>query len=155
MVRSFDCAGGRRAEWEGAWRCWSAAVRAASCVVEARGLTMGGTGLISDNITPLSRHAALRRGWSKERQFAKLNCKNDVRIIRACRSSLLREIPVYNTFVSNIVALEADDMIPANGILIQSQGSIIFPVVPRGAQPCPRLFVFVSKLAAAGPSPTF
>jgi Ca2+-transporting ATPase len=60
--------------------------------------------------------------WQKERQFVKLNRKKDDRIIKVIRSGKLRELSVYDTFVGDVVNLEAGDMIPVDGILIQGHG---------------------------------
>jgi Ca2+-transporting ATPase len=60
--------------------------------------------------------------WQKERQFVKLNKKKDDRTIKVIRSGQLREISVYDIFVGDVVNLEAGDMIPVDGILIQGHG---------------------------------
>jgi Ca2+-transporting ATPase len=60
--------------------------------------------------------------WQKERQFVKLNAKKDDRTIKVNRSGRLREISVYDIFVGDVVNLEAGDMIPVDGILIQGYG---------------------------------
>jgi Ca2+-transporting ATPase len=60
--------------------------------------------------------------WQKERQFVKLNAKKDDRTIKVIRSGRLREISVYDIFVGDVVNLEAGDMIPVDGILIQGHG---------------------------------
>jgi Ca2+-transporting ATPase len=60
--------------------------------------------------------------WQKERQFVKLNRKKDDRTIKVVRSGKLREISVYDIFVGDVVNLEAGDMIPVDGILIQGHG---------------------------------
>ncbi|KAH8722336.1 hypothetical protein GQ44DRAFT_622873 [Phaeosphaeriaceae sp. PMI808] len=60
--------------------------------------------------------------WQKERQFVKLNRKKDDRTIKVIRSGRTREISVYDIFVGDVVNLEAGDMIPVDGILIQGHG---------------------------------
>jgi Ca2+-transporting ATPase len=60
--------------------------------------------------------------WQKERQFVKLNRKKDDRTINVVRSGRVREISVYDVFVGDVVKLEAGDMIPVDGILIQGHG---------------------------------
>ncbi|KAH7395006.1 hypothetical protein DE146DRAFT_615139 [Phaeosphaeria sp. MPI-PUGE-AT-0046c] len=60
--------------------------------------------------------------WQKERQFVKLNRKKDDRTIKVWRSGQLREISVYDIFVGDVVNLEAGDMIPVDGILIEGHG---------------------------------
>jgi Ca2+-transporting ATPase len=60
--------------------------------------------------------------WQKERQFVKLNRKKDDRTINVIRSGRVREISVYDVFVGDVVKLEAGDMIPVDGILIEGHG---------------------------------
>jgi Ca2+-transporting ATPase len=60
--------------------------------------------------------------WQKERQFVKLNRKKDDRTIKVIRSGKFREISVYDIFVGDVVNLEAGDMIPVDGVLIQGHG---------------------------------
>ncbi|KAF2129269.1 calcium-translocating P-type ATPase [Dothidotthia symphoricarpi CBS 119687] len=60
--------------------------------------------------------------WQKERQFVKLNQKKQDRYIKVMRSGQIREISVYDIFVGDVVNLEAGDMIPVDGILIQGHG---------------------------------
>jgi Ca2+-transporting ATPase len=60
--------------------------------------------------------------WQKERQFVKLNRKKDDRTINVIRSGRVREISVYDVLVGDVVKLEAGDMIPVDGILIQGHG---------------------------------
>jgi Ca2+-transporting ATPase len=60
--------------------------------------------------------------WQKERQFVKLNAKKDDRTVKVIRSGKLRELSVYDVLVGDVVNLEAGDMIPVDGILIQGHG---------------------------------
>lgn len=56
--------------------------------------------------------------WQKERQFAKLNKKKENRQVKVTRSGRIEEISIHNVLVGDVMLLEAGDMVPVDGILI-------------------------------------
>jgi Ca2+-transporting ATPase len=54
----------------------------------------------------------------KERQFAKLNKKQQDRTVKVIRSGTSQEIPISDVLVGDVVHLESGDVIPADGIFI-------------------------------------
>jgi len=56
--------------------------------------------------------------WEKERQFAKLNKKQQDRTVKVIRSAKSQVIPIADVLVGDIVHLESGDVIPADGIFI-------------------------------------
>ncbi|KAJ5092766.1 hypothetical protein N7456_008627 [Penicillium angulare] len=60
--------------------------------------------------------------WQKERQFAKLNKRNDDREVKVVRSGKSMMISVYDITVGDVIHLEPGDSIPADGILISGHG---------------------------------
>ncbi|KAJ5163615.1 ATPase P-type K/Mg/Cd/Cu/Zn/Na/Ca/Na/H-transporter [Penicillium coprophilum] len=60
--------------------------------------------------------------WQKERQFAKLNKRNDDREVKVTRSGKTNMISIYDIMVGDILHLEAGDAIPADGILVTGYG---------------------------------
>ncbi|KAJ5963049.1 hypothetical protein N7481_013354 [Penicillium waksmanii] len=60
--------------------------------------------------------------WQKERQFAKLNKRNDDREVKVIRSGKSMMISVYDIMVGDILHLESGDSIPADGILVSGYG---------------------------------
>ncbi|KAJ5267043.1 hypothetical protein N7478_009851 [Penicillium angulare] len=60
--------------------------------------------------------------WQKERQFAKLNKRNDDREVKVVRSGKSMMISVYDITVGDVLHLEPGDSIPADGILISGHG---------------------------------
>ncbi|KAJ5760897.1 hypothetical protein N7520_008053 [Penicillium odoratum] len=60
--------------------------------------------------------------WQKERQFAKLNKRNDDRDVKVLRSGRSMMVSVYDIMVGDVLHLEAGDSIPADGILISGHG---------------------------------
>ncbi|KAJ5852308.1 ATPase P-type K/Mg/Cd/Cu/Zn/Na/Ca/Na/H-transporter [Penicillium soppii] len=57
--------------------------------------------------------------WQKERQFAKLNKKKENRQVKVMRSGRTEEISVHDVLVGDVMHLEAGDMVPVDGILIE------------------------------------
>lgn len=57
--------------------------------------------------------------WQKERQFAKLNKKKENRQVNVKRSGRTEEISVHDVLVGDLMLLEAGDMVPVDGILIE------------------------------------
>ncbi|KAK0615692.1 calcium-translocating P-type ATPase [Bombardia bombarda] len=57
--------------------------------------------------------------WQKERQFVKLNKKNDDRNVKVIRSGKSFEIPVFDVLVGDVMHLEPGDLIPVDGVFIQ------------------------------------
>jgi Ca2+-transporting ATPase len=57
--------------------------------------------------------------WQKERQFAKLNKKKENRQVKVIRSGRTEEISVHDVLVGDVMHLEAGDMVPVDGILIE------------------------------------
>ncbi|KAJ5130506.1 uncharacterized protein N7515_006545 [Penicillium bovifimosum] len=60
--------------------------------------------------------------WQKERQFTKLNKRNDDREVKVTRSGKTSMISVYDILVGDILHLEAGDSIPADGVLVTGHG---------------------------------
>ncbi|KAJ5692783.1 Calcium-transporting ATPase 2 [Penicillium macrosclerotiorum] len=60
--------------------------------------------------------------WQKERQFAKLNKRNDDREVKVIRSGKSMMISVYDIMVGDVVHLDPGDSIPADGVLISAHG---------------------------------
>ncbi|KAI1837832.1 hypothetical protein DTO006G1_4509 [Penicillium roqueforti] len=60
--------------------------------------------------------------WQKERQFAKLNKRNDDRQVQVTRSGKPDMVSIYDIMVGDILHLEAGDSIPADGILVSGYG---------------------------------
>ncbi|KAJ5561813.1 hypothetical protein N7535_003725 [Penicillium sp. DV-2018c] len=56
--------------------------------------------------------------WQKERQFAKLNKQKENRSVNVIRSGRTEEISIHDVLVGDVLLLEAGDLIPADGILI-------------------------------------
>lgn len=56
--------------------------------------------------------------WQKERQFAKLNKKKENRLVKVTRSGRTEEISIHDVLVGDVMLLEAGDMVPVDGILI-------------------------------------
>ncbi|RJE22930.1 P-type ATPase [Aspergillus sclerotialis] len=60
--------------------------------------------------------------WQKERQFAKLNKRNNDREVKAVRSGKTTLISIFDITVGDVLHLEPGDTIPADGVLISGQG---------------------------------
>ncbi|PKY08148.1 calcium-translocating P-type ATPase(PMCA-type),putative [Aspergillus campestris IBT 28561] len=60
--------------------------------------------------------------WQKERQFAKLNKRNNDREVKAIRSGKVAMISIYDITVGDVLHLEPGDSIPADGILVSGHG---------------------------------
>ncbi|CAG7982415.1 unnamed protein product [Penicillium salamii] len=60
--------------------------------------------------------------WQKERQFAKLNKRNDDREVKVVRSGKSTMLSIYDLMVGDVLHLEAGDSIPADGVLITGHG---------------------------------
>ncbi|CAI7580512.1 unnamed protein product [Penicillium glandicola] len=60
--------------------------------------------------------------WQKERQFAKLNKRNDDREVKVTRSGKTAMVSIYDIMVGDILHLEAGNSIPADGILVTGYG---------------------------------
>ncbi|CAL5867567.1 uncharacterized protein PFLUO_LOCUS1786 [Penicillium psychrofluorescens] len=60
--------------------------------------------------------------WQKERQFAKLNKRNNDREVKAVRSGKVTMISIYDVMAGDILHLEPGDSIPADGVLISGHG---------------------------------
>ncbi|KAJ5975946.1 ATPase P-type K/Mg/Cd/Cu/Zn/Na/Ca/Na/H-transporter [Penicillium waksmanii] len=60
--------------------------------------------------------------WQKERQFAKLNKKKENRLIKVMRSGKTVEISIHDILVGDVMYMEAGDLIPVDGILIDGHG---------------------------------
>jgi Ca2+-transporting ATPase len=56
--------------------------------------------------------------WEKERQFAKLNKKQQARTVKAIRSGKSQVLPISEVLVGDVIHLESGDVIPADGIFI-------------------------------------
>lgn len=57
--------------------------------------------------------------YQKERQFVKLNKKKTDRNIKVIRSGKTQEVSVFDILVGDVVLVEAGDMLPVDGILIE------------------------------------
>ncbi|PWY92481.1 calcium-translocating P-type ATPase [Aspergillus heteromorphus CBS 117.55] len=60
--------------------------------------------------------------WQKERQFAKLNKRNNDREVKAVRSGKVSMISIFDITVGDVLHIEPGDSIPADGILISGHG---------------------------------
>ncbi|EAW09647.1 putative calcium-translocating P-type ATPase(PMCA-type) [Aspergillus clavatus NRRL 1] len=60
--------------------------------------------------------------WQKERQFAKLNKRNNDREVKAVRSGKVAMISIFDITVGDVLHLEPGDSVPADGILISGHG---------------------------------
>ncbi|KAJ5723367.1 hypothetical protein N7488_001402 [Penicillium malachiteum] len=60
--------------------------------------------------------------WQKERQFTKLNKRNNDRDVKIIRSGKSMMTSVYDITVGDVLHLEPGDSIPADGILISGHG---------------------------------
>ncbi|RAL15509.1 putative calcium-translocating P-type ATPase(PMCA-type) [Aspergillus homomorphus CBS 101889] len=60
--------------------------------------------------------------WQKERQFAKLNKRNNDREVKALRSGKVSMISIFDITVGDVLHLEPGDSIPADGVLISGHG---------------------------------
>lgn len=58
--------------------------------------------------------------WQKERQFAKLNAKKEDRYVQLIRSGKTQDVSVYDILVGDVVCMNQGDLIPADGIIIES-----------------------------------
>ena len=56
--------------------------------------------------------------WQKERQFAKLNKKQQDRTVKVIRSAKSQVLPISDVLVGDVVCLESGDVISADGIFI-------------------------------------
>ena len=56
--------------------------------------------------------------WQKERQFAKLNKKQQDRTVKVIRSATSQVLPIADVLVGDVLHLESGDVIPADGIFI-------------------------------------
>ena len=56
--------------------------------------------------------------WEKERQFARLNKKQQDRAVKVIRSGTSQVLPISDVLVGDVVHLELGDVIPADGIFI-------------------------------------
>jgi P-type Ca2+ transporter type 2C len=56
--------------------------------------------------------------WEKERQFAKLDKKQQDRTVKVIRSATSQVLPIADVLVGDVVHLESGDVIPADGIFI-------------------------------------
>ena len=57
--------------------------------------------------------------YQKQRQFEKLNKKQQDRYVKVIRSGKPQEISIFDILVGDVVHLESGDVIPADGILIE------------------------------------
>ncbi|OJJ51661.1 hypothetical protein ASPZODRAFT_12474 [Penicilliopsis zonata CBS 506.65] len=60
--------------------------------------------------------------WQKERQFSKLNKRNNDRSVKTIRSGKSCMISIFDVTVGDILHLEPGDAIPADGVLISGHG---------------------------------
>ncbi|KAL4928366.1 putative calcium-translocating P-type ATPase(PMCA-type) [Aspergillus undulatus] len=60
--------------------------------------------------------------WQKERQFAKLNKRNNDREVKAIRSGKVVMMSIFDITVGDILQVEPGDSVPADGILISGHG---------------------------------
>lgn len=60
--------------------------------------------------------------WQKERQFSKLNQKNNDREVKVIRSGKSMKMSIHNVLVGDILHLEPGDSIPADGVLVSGHG---------------------------------
>ncbi|KAI9369094.1 hypothetical protein BJX61DRAFT_177671 [Aspergillus egyptiacus] len=60
--------------------------------------------------------------WQKERQFAKLNKRNNDREVKAVRSGKVVMISIFDITVGDVLHLEPGDSVPADGVLISGHG---------------------------------
>ena len=58
--------------------------------------------------------------WQKERQFAKLSAKKEDRYVQLVRSGKIQDVSVYDILVGDIVCMNQGDLIPADGVIIES-----------------------------------
>lgn len=58
--------------------------------------------------------------YQKERQFARLNRKKQDRLIKVIRSGKTKELSVHDVLVGDLLHLESGDLVPVDGVLIQS-----------------------------------
>lgn len=58
--------------------------------------------------------------WQKERQFAKLNKMKEDRLVNVVRSGTTQRISTYDVLVGDLVLLEQGDILPVDGILLES-----------------------------------
>ena len=57
--------------------------------------------------------------WQMERQFNKLNKKNNDRVVTVIRSAKSVEVSVFDVLVGDVMHLSTGDLVPADGIFIQ------------------------------------
>jgi Ca2+-transporting ATPase len=58
--------------------------------------------------------------YQKEKQFRKLNAKKEDRQIRVLRGGVQTQISIFNVVVGDVVLLEPGDVVPADGLVIES-----------------------------------
>lgn len=56
--------------------------------------------------------------WHMQRQFGRLNKKNNNRMVKAIRSGKSLEISVFDVIVGDVLHLETGDIVPVDGIFI-------------------------------------
>jgi Ca2+-transporting ATPase len=62
--------------------------------------------------------------WQKDRQFRALSAKAEDRLVRVLRDGLKQQVSIFELVVGDVVLLDPGDVLPADGLLLESHGLV-------------------------------